>query len=218
MIYKIKRYSRELIRNHPEAIFVFGDNMFRQGMGGQAQAARYETNALGIVTKKSPDHTNEAFFYTPELKYYKWASYNDFNLLHMYAADKYDIVIPEDGIGTGLSRLQETAPNILNYIEEEFLFVVKLALNSKSKSFIHNMEDLAIFQNKAKELSLASFHKFVSNFSIVNAFDEVQQPYRLVMEDDVLSVNDFWLKHQDEETIINPMIWRDLIPYYPENI
>ena len=59
------RYSVQDVRANPDKIFVFGDNSIRQGTGGQAQI-RHEPNAVGIMTKKFPRYTPDAFLYDSE--------------------------------------------------------------------------------------------------------------------------------------------------------
>ena len=44
--------TREFVRNHPDFIFVFGDNLAKKGLGGQAREMRGEPNAVGIATKR----------------------------------------------------------------------------------------------------------------------------------------------------------------------
>lgn len=52
---------REDLQGEPETLFVFGDNMMRKGLGGQAAAMRGEPNAVGIPTKELPSMANNAF-------------------------------------------------------------------------------------------------------------------------------------------------------------
>ncbi|KKL05458.1 hypothetical protein LCGC14_2605850, partial [marine sediment metagenome] len=46
--------TRQMLRDEPDTLFVFGDNMQRRGLGGQAFAMRGEPNAVGIPTKIFP--------------------------------------------------------------------------------------------------------------------------------------------------------------------
>jgi hypothetical protein len=62
MIIKWKRIYREDLRNNPDFMFLFGDNLQRTGLGGQAKEMRGEFNAIGIATKKSPSLSDDAFF------------------------------------------------------------------------------------------------------------------------------------------------------------
>ncbi len=45
--------TRDMVRAEPDARFVFGDNVEREGFGGQAAAMRGEPNAIGVATKWS---------------------------------------------------------------------------------------------------------------------------------------------------------------------
>ncbi len=56
------RITRQMVREHPDRLFVFGDNLARVGYGGQAREMRDEPNAVGIPTKKLPTMTEGAFF------------------------------------------------------------------------------------------------------------------------------------------------------------
>jgi len=88
---------------------VFGDNLARVGMGGQAKAMRGEPNAVGIPTKASP------YVYASDTVLFKFAEEmgRAFNQLttHIWH-HKGDIVWPEDGIGTGRAELETRAPKV----------------------------------------------------------------------------------------------------------
>jgi len=49
------------LSEHPECIFVFGDNELRRGYGGAAHL-RWLPNTYGFVTKKAPNNEYEAFY------------------------------------------------------------------------------------------------------------------------------------------------------------
>lgn len=51
--------TRDMLRKEPEARFVFGDNAYRKGFGGQAKEMRGEPNALGVATKWYPGKRND---------------------------------------------------------------------------------------------------------------------------------------------------------------
>jgi hypothetical protein len=55
--------TKQYLRENPDHVFVFGDNLLRYGCGGAA-ALRYESNSYGFVTKIKPDN-NENSFYKP---------------------------------------------------------------------------------------------------------------------------------------------------------
>jgi len=56
--------TKEYLREHPDRVFVFGDNTIGKGYGGAA-VLRDEPNTLGFLTKKFPNN-NDASFYRPE--------------------------------------------------------------------------------------------------------------------------------------------------------
>ena len=55
--------TREMLRNNPECVFVFGDNLLREGRGGAA-LLRDEPNTYGFITKIYPDD-NDSSYYKP---------------------------------------------------------------------------------------------------------------------------------------------------------
>lgn len=59
--------TREYLRNHPNEIFVFGDNHFRRGTGGAA-ILRDEPNVYGVITKKTPSQNPEDYFTIEEYR------------------------------------------------------------------------------------------------------------------------------------------------------
>lgn len=114
-----KIYRSNIIMQ-PKSLFLFGDNMARVGYGGQAAEMRGEVNSIGIVTKRTPDALNKsAYIYDtdPDIEFIKGIINIDF-LRVQYYLDKGDydkLIIP--ALGTGLARLPENAPKLLEYIE-----------------------------------------------------------------------------------------------------
>lgn len=112
-----RHISREYVRAHPDMLFVFGDNMARRGMGGQAAAMRGEPNIIGIPTKWTP-RREVAYFVDRD-----WnnsdifdAIFDAFAAIEDALAAGRTVVIPADGIGTGLADLPRRAPRIASYI------------------------------------------------------------------------------------------------------
>lgn len=56
--------TKSYLRQNPDHIFVFGDNLQRKGKGGAAKL-RDEPNTYGFITKKAPNN-NDGSFYKPE--------------------------------------------------------------------------------------------------------------------------------------------------------
>jgi hypothetical protein len=119
-IKKIKRYSIELVESNPDSLFIFGDNLIKKGMKGQA-IIRHCVNAFGIPTKKLPANTSVSFF--DDIEY-------DKNIIYIKSAidtipSSYKcIIFPEDGLGTGLAQLPTKAPKtyafLINALNERF--------------------------------------------------------------------------------------------------
>lgn len=115
-VYRQKHINRQNVKNRLTAIFVFGDNMMRQGFGGQAAAMRGEPNTVGVPTKWKPDNGIDSFFSDRDFDYVKKFIDDAFKKIQLYQEEGRDIVIPADGLGTGLADLSHRAPKILAYI------------------------------------------------------------------------------------------------------
>jgi hypothetical protein len=120
------RYARIDARTHPSTLFVFGDNMARKGLGGQAREMRGEPNAVGIPTKWLPSLAAGAYFSDEDLERVKPSLDEAFDKLEAHLAAGGDVVWPDDGIGTGLAELPSRAPAIHAYIasREKRLFAM----------------------------------------------------------------------------------------------
>lgn len=62
-----KYVDEEFLRNNPDCIFVFGDNLERRGKGGAAML-RDEPNTYGFITKKRPMNADSAFYHPSEYR------------------------------------------------------------------------------------------------------------------------------------------------------
>lgn len=115
---KYKKYiTRKDIQENPDALFIFGDNSDRSGYGGQAKEFRGEPNSVGITTKIHPSMKPDAFF--TDKHFDKWRIENEDNykkILNHLISGK-DVFLPENDIGTGLAKLNETAPRIFEGIK-----------------------------------------------------------------------------------------------------
>ena len=56
-----KVITAEYLRQHPDHVFVFGDNTIRKGKGGAA-ILRDEPNTYGFITKKYPNNQDDSFY------------------------------------------------------------------------------------------------------------------------------------------------------------
>jgi predicted NAD-dependent protein-ADP-ribosyltransferase YbiA (DUF1768 family) len=112
-----KYYSTDLLKTNPDKIYVFGDNVTQTGKGGQA-IIRDEENAFGIPTKSSPNTYEKAYFND---KMYE-ANITQINrAIEKIKADGRPIVFPKDGLGTGLAKMQEKAPETYAYFKQRLL-------------------------------------------------------------------------------------------------
>lgn len=112
-----KLIIRQMLKDNPNTLFVFGDNMAREGLGGQAAEMRGEPNAVGIPTKWTPSMNRWAFFADKDLKEARVDINEAFVKLFSHAATGGEIVWPKYGIGTGLADLKNKAPLIWDLIE-----------------------------------------------------------------------------------------------------
>tara|TARA_X000000950_G_C13494255_1_gene489075 strand:+ start:144 stop:548 length:405 start_codon:yes stop_codon:yes gene_type:complete len=107
-------------RENPNYLFVFGDNDIKKGKKGQA-VIRDEPNALGIPTKKFPSFNISSFYYDSEFEDNKKKidlAIN--NIIKNFMKKKYTrLVIPSNGLGTGLSKLNIKAPKTFKYLESK---------------------------------------------------------------------------------------------------
>ena len=117
----VEWYSRELVMNNPNKLFIFGDNTHRTGTGGQA-IIRGLPNTFGIATKLKPSQLANSYFKdTPS---HFEMIHNDIKQLKdiMNTSKTYNtIIFPKDGIGTGLSRMPKECPALFKYMNELLL-------------------------------------------------------------------------------------------------
>jgi len=99
-------------------LYVFGDNVKRVGLGGQAKEMRGEPNAIGVATKWNPGAYIDSYFSDEDLKKCCEIIWEDYYKVYSHLTyDKGTAVFPLDGIGTGLSRLPSLAPKVYEYIK-----------------------------------------------------------------------------------------------------
>lgn len=106
ILYQSRIYRKDL-RCNPTVIYLFGDNEVRSGFGGQAKEMRGEPNAIGIRTKRLPTQNEDAYWSDDRFSIQTKMIDEDFDSI----PDNVIVVIPLDGIGTGLSELPKRAPD-----------------------------------------------------------------------------------------------------------
>ena len=110
--------QRQYIIDHPELLFVFGDNDARKGRGGLAKETRGLFNTLGIRVKKYPSMDEDCFYNDKEFEVQKRKIDQDINELVERSKDHEAVVFPLNGIGTGLAMLPEKSPISYKYLVE----------------------------------------------------------------------------------------------------
>lgn len=112
---------RSDLKANPDVLYVFGDNLERQGLGGQAKEMRGEVNSFGVATKRAITHGNRLDYFYDSDDDAKLTVEKDFNdLKSVLSSGPYKaVIVPADGIGTGLALLHENAPKLLEYINKQ---------------------------------------------------------------------------------------------------
>lgn len=124
-----KWYSIEQCNQNPNKLYVFGDNLKRVGKGGQAMI-RDAYNAFGIATKRTPSMDEAAFF--SDRPDEAIALFEDiYNLVYtFYNNETFDtIVLPADGLGTGLSEMPHRSPRLFEWMNNTLSTVLNIEYN-----------------------------------------------------------------------------------------
>ena len=163
----IKRYDVQTLRNNREKTYLFGDNLAGYGKGGQA-IIRGEPNAIGIPTKKKPTMDEDAFMTDDEYDSNIRAIDEAFNKIPKNKI----IVLPQDGLGTGLARLQSKAPKTWAYLQS------KLAEFKSKETFVSEMEDIYLdFFERLGEIegiNLDKYDKKVTKLNMLRKTDRLK--------------------------------------------
>ena len=101
---------RSDLQNNPNILYLFGDNTQRVGLGGQAKEMRGEPNAVGIATKLTPSMDDNAFFHDDTFGDNMVVIVEDFIPAFKHVAMGGTVVVPEDGLGSGLSDMENRCP------------------------------------------------------------------------------------------------------------
>jgi hypothetical protein len=119
---KMRYITRQFVRAHPDWVFLFGDNMERRGLGGQAREMRGEPNVIGIPTKWSPSNDDSAFFCDADLPNIQERLDQDLRRVDYAVGLGKTVILPADGIGTGRAQLEVRAPAIYDYITKRLKY------------------------------------------------------------------------------------------------
>lgn len=120
-----KLVRREDLRRNPEVLYVFGDNVERKGMGGQAGAMRGEPNAVGVPTKYS---AALCFNDDPaDAAEQKRIIDTNMSVLFQHVSRGGVVIWPSDGIGTGLADLENKSPDTFDYLKAKLSGLLEAA-------------------------------------------------------------------------------------------
>jgi hypothetical protein len=203
----VSRYTNADVKANPNKIYVFGDNTQRVGTGGQAQIRNNE-NAFGIATKIEPNNSKEAFM--SDIDDGRMVTWYEANIIAIdndiakIKADGRPVVLPKDGLGTGLAKLKENAPRTYAYLKqrllEEFGFnndtgTVTEIINTKPETgapttLVDSMSDLEreLYDEFAAEME--SDYSAIENFWDTNIQKNTQAKENLRVNNNVLSLED----------------------------
>jgi hypothetical protein len=123
VIVRIPHITRVMVQEDRRTLFVFGDNMEGRGLGGQAREMRGEPNTIGVPTKWRPGREERDYFTDADIRDREvWhAIYSAFEKIRAALEAGQNIIIPADGLGTGLAELPTRAPKLHAAIEKAIL-------------------------------------------------------------------------------------------------
>jgi predicted NAD-dependent protein-ADP-ribosyltransferase YbiA (DUF1768 family)/plasmid maintenance system antidote protein VapI len=154
--FKNKFWTRKDVSENPNAIFIFGDNLLKSGKGGQA-IIRGLINAFGIPTKRKPARTIDSYFSDDTFEQNK----KDINEAFLEIPEGKDIILSQDGLGTGLAELEKRAPKTFKYLQDIVKYMEK---NSDLPSYVtDSTEQSATAATKPKKIKSKIKH-FLNTF------------------------------------------------------
>jgi len=118
----------DLVRAHPDKVFLFGDNNQRRGKKGQA-VIRDEPNTLGVRTKWLPKETPEAYFSDDQYDAVCEIVDADLAVVEELLRRGVTVVMPEAGLGTGLAQFDTRAPHAFAYFIEKLIHLSNIDTN-----------------------------------------------------------------------------------------
>lgn len=118
--------SREDLQANPAVYYVFGDNDARKGRGGLAKQCRGMPNAIGIRTKKFPGWGPDDYYTDDELDENIKKITEDFEVVWNFLREGKIIIVPLNGIGTGLANMSVRCPDTFRFLQEMFDALVEV--------------------------------------------------------------------------------------------
>jgi len=127
-----RRITRAMLKAEPQTLWVFGDNLQRRGLGGQAREMRGEPNAIGIPTKRAPGMGDGDFMRDEDFDTFRNEAAGSLSVLRLHLEAGGSVVWPADGIGTGLARLPDRAPKVWAALERARIRLEAVAASGMS--------------------------------------------------------------------------------------
>ena len=142
-------WSREEVAKQTDKVFLFGDNtndrVNTHYVPSMTQAViRGLPNAIGIDTKKNRGTAESSYFTDADFDTFK--AQVDGAIQQAVNSGK-TIVIPEGGIGTGKAQLQQRAPKLFNYLQEQLNKLQQGEITQKNTN-----EEYSLVESANKEL------------------------------------------------------------------
>lgn len=118
LLLTVKYWTRQSCEKDSLSLYIFGDNDEKKGRKGQA-VIRGLPNAMGVPTKQRPSMHITAFYldidYERQCEKIKAAV--DQILLSVCSYQR--VILPEDGLGTGLADLPNKSPKTYAFLLEQ---------------------------------------------------------------------------------------------------
>jgi hypothetical protein len=117
---------------YKDYLFIFGDNDKKIGNKGQACIRNtFVKNTAGIPTKKEPNFNLHSYYNDNELELNKEKINNAIDIIiHRLKNEKFiGIIMPKNGLGTGLADLQNKAPLTFKYLNSAIDKLIKIIEN-----------------------------------------------------------------------------------------
>lgn len=117
-VVRVRSLHLQSVRANPGTLFVFNDNMQRYGGPALARQIRGEPNAVGIPTKREPANRESSYFKNGDLdaQDVRMAIQGALDRLQEHLDNGGNVVLPVEGIGTGLAGLRDHAPLIYRMV------------------------------------------------------------------------------------------------------
>jgi hypothetical protein len=117
-LWYVNMYKRTHIQLCPEILVIFGDNLERRGLGGQAKECRGEPNCLGIPTKRSPGRNIGDYLYDLDIAQAGKVISQGFIIARDALLRGQDVAYPFSGIGSGRAQLESRAPKLKGLVDD----------------------------------------------------------------------------------------------------